>query len=78
MLEWEHGACCCCPIGAKGGSLRVNRVAIALLQEAIANSCKRWQVTELALFGSVLRDDFRPDSNIDAMVQFHPESHSPS
>ncbi|NER81976.1 MAG: nucleotidyltransferase, partial [Leptolyngbya sp. SIO1D8] len=37
--------------------------------------CQRWQVTELSLFGSVLRDDFRPDSDIDVMVQFHPEAH---
>jgi uncharacterized protein len=40
----------------------------------IADFCQRWQVTELALFGSVLRDDFRADSDIDIMVQFHPEA----
>lgn len=50
-------------------------VAIELPTEAIADFCQRWQVTELALFGSVLRDDFRPDSDIDVMVQFHPEAH---
>lgn len=32
-------------------------------------------VTEFALFGSVLRDDFRPDSDVDVMVQFHPAAH---
>ena len=32
--------------------------------------CGRWQVTELALFGSVLRDDFGPDSDIDVLVRF--------
>ena len=32
--------------------------------------CERWQITELALFGSVLRDDFRPDSDIDILVEF--------
>ncbi|MDJ1173735.1 nucleotidyltransferase family protein [Roseofilum capinflatum] len=32
--------------------------------------CDRWQIVELALFGSVLRDDFRPDSDIDLLVQF--------
>ena len=37
--------------------------------------CQRWQIDELALFGSVLRDDFRPDSDIDILVQFNPESH---
>ncbi|UZQ56290.1 nucleotidyltransferase domain-containing protein [Trichothermofontia sichuanensis B231] len=37
--------------------------------------CHKWQVTEFALFGSVLRDDFRPDSDVDVMVQFHPDAH---
>ena len=32
--------------------------------------CARWQIVELALFGSVLRDDFHPDSDIDLLVQF--------
>lgn len=49
--------------------------AIQLPMEKIAQFCDRWQVTEFALFGSVLRDDFRPDSDIDVMVQFHPEAH---
>jgi uncharacterized protein len=48
---------------------------IELPIEQIAEFCQRWQVTEFALFGSVLRDDFRPDSDIDVMVQFHPEAH---
>jgi predicted nucleotidyltransferase len=43
--------------------------------EKIAELCHRWQVTEFALFGSVLRDDFRPGSDIDVMVDFHPEAH---
>jgi uncharacterized protein len=49
--------------------------AIELPTEKIAAFCHRWQVEEFALFGSVLRDDFRPDSDIDIMVQFHPEAH---
>jgi predicted nucleotidyltransferase len=48
---------------------------IELPIEKIAEFCDRWQVTEFALFGSVLRDDFRPDSDIDVMVQFHSEAH---
>jgi uncharacterized protein len=48
---------------------------IDLPMKPIAEFCDRWQVTEFALFGSVLRDDFRPDSDIDVMVQFHPEAH---
>ena len=49
--------------------------AIDLPMEKIAQFCDRWQVTEFALFGSVLREDFRPDSDIDVMVEFHPEAH---
>jgi predicted nucleotidyltransferase len=36
----------------------------------LADFCRRWQVTELSLFGSVLRDDFRPDSDLDVLVTF--------
>ena len=49
--------------------------AIELPMERIIEFCDRWQITEFALFGSVLRDDFRPDSDIDVMVQFHSEAH---
>ena len=43
---------------------------IAIPSEGIAAFCERWQVTEMALFGSVLRDDFGPDSDIDVLVAF--------
>ena len=43
---------------------------IAIPTEGIAAFCERWQVTELALFGSVLREDFGPDSDIDVLVSF--------
>jgi hypothetical protein len=49
--------------------------AIDLPMKEIAAFCDRWQVIEFALFGSVLRDDFRPDSDIDVMVVFHPDAH---
>lgn len=42
--------------------------------EAIAAFCRRWQVTEFALFGSVLREDFGPDSDVDVLVAFAPEA----
>ena len=41
--------------------------------EQIQNFCDRWHITEFALFGSVLRDDFRPDSDIDILVTFDPK-----
>ena len=34
--------------------------------------CRRWQVSELALFGSVVREDFGPDSDVDVLIQFQP------
>ena len=40
---------------------------------AIEAFCDRWQVKELALFGSVLRDDFGPDSDIDVLIRFKSE-----
>ncbi|MGD1903071.1 MAG: nucleotidyltransferase family protein [Geitlerinemataceae cyanobacterium] len=40
---------------------------------AIAQLCDRWKIVELALFGSVLRDDFRPDSDIDLLIDFEPQ-----
>jgi hypothetical protein len=42
----------------------------------IVKFCQRWQITEFALFGSVLSDDFRPDSSdIDVLVSFAPNAH---
>ena len=40
----------------------------------IAAFCKRWKVVEFALFGSVVREDFSPQSDVDALVSFAPES----
>ncbi len=38
--------------------------------DQIAEFCKRWKIQELALFGSALRDDFRPDSDLDLVATF--------
>ena len=43
---------------------------IAMPSDKIAAFCERWQVTELALFGSVLRKDFGPKSDVDVLVRF--------
>jgi len=40
----------------------------------IEEFCRRWQIVELSAFGSVLRDDFRPDSDIDLLARFAPEA----
>ena len=44
-------------------------------QAAIGVLARRWGIQELALFGSVLRDDFRDESDIDVLVQFAPDAH---
>ena len=44
-------------------------------RDRIAEFCRRWKITELSLFGSVLREDFRPDSDVDVLVNFHPDAH---
>lgn len=43
--------------------------------EALAELCRRWKVKRLAFFGSVLRDDFSPDSDVDVLYEFFPEAH---
>jgi predicted nucleotidyltransferase len=45
---------------------------IEIDSEKIAEFCRRRNVVELALFGSVLRDDFRSDSDVDVLVTFAP------
>ncbi|MDY6940177.1 MAG: nucleotidyltransferase domain-containing protein [Cyanobacteriota bacterium] len=50
-------------------------VAIDLPRKKIAEFCDRWSIVEFSLFGSVLRDDFRSESDIDVMVQFYTEAH---
>jgi len=39
----------------------------------IEDFCRRWRIKEFALFGSVLREDFRPDSDVDVLVSFEPD-----
>lgn len=48
--------------------------AIELPRDVIEAFCRRWQIAELAVFGSILRDDFGPKSDIDFLVTFAPES----
>jgi hypothetical protein len=40
----------------------------------IADYCARWKISEFAVFGSALRDDFGPDSDIDVLVTFSPDA----
>jgi uncharacterized protein len=52
----------------------VKKLKINIPKSRIAQFCQRWNVTELALFGSALRTDFRPDSDVDVMVTFAPDA----
>ena len=45
---------------------------ISIDREAVSAFCRRHHIARLALFGSVLRDDFRPDSDVDVLVEFQP------
>ena len=46
---------------------------ISLPEEEIARFCRQNHIQRLALFGSVLRDDFGPDSDVDVLVEFDPD-----
>jgi len=48
----------------------MNRLIATIPQNEIGKFCRRWQIRELAIFGSALRDDFRPDSDVDIIVTF--------
>jgi predicted nucleotidyltransferase len=50
----------------------MNYHGIDISEKLIGQFCLKWKVKELSLFGSVLRDDFRPDSDIDVLVSFAP------
>jgi hypothetical protein len=49
---------------------------VEIPHERIAELCRRYRIRKLALFGSVLRDDFGPDSDVDVLVEFEP-GHTP-
>lgn len=48
------------------------RNGIELPEDAIAKFCRRHRIQRLALFGSVLRDDFEPESDVDVLIEFEP------
>jgi uncharacterized protein len=50
------------------------REHVTIPYEAIADLCQRYHIRKLSLFGSVLREDFRDDSDIDVLVEFDPDA----
>jgi predicted nucleotidyltransferase len=49
-------------------------IAIDYDKEKLRDFCRRWKITEFSLFGSVVRDDFGPESDVDVMVTFAPDA----
>ena len=50
------------------------KARIDIPRDTIAEFCRRNHIRRLALFGSVLRDDFRPESDVDVLVEFEPDA----
>jgi predicted nucleotidyltransferase len=53
----------------------MDKIKIKIPKAKLAAFCKRWNVSEFAIFGSALRADFRPGSDVDVMVSFAPQAH---
>jgi len=49
-------------------------VRIRIPHGDLATFCERWRIAKLAVFGSVLREDFRPESDVDFLVDFAPDA----
>lgn len=49
-------------------------LALEIPMKEIEAFCRKWQITELAIFGSALRDDFGPESDVDFLVTFAPDA----
>ena len=47
---------------------------VQLDRNSVAEFCRKWHIRELSIFGSALRDDFAPESDLDFLVSFEPES----
>ena len=52
----------------------MNNKRFTIPRKKIATFCQRWNVSEFSVFGSAIRKDFRPDSDVDVMVVFEPDA----
>lgn len=50
----------------------MSKQRITIPKKKIGEFCRRWNVVEFSQFGSILREDFRPDSDVDVLVTFAP------
>lgn len=53
----------------------MRRIAIDYDKQKLRDFCRRWRITEFSLFGSVVGDDFGPESDVDVLVSFAPDTH---
>lgn len=51
----------------------MGRARIEIPRDRVAEFCRRHHIRKLALFGSVLREDFQPGSDVDVLVEFEPD-----
>jgi len=52
----------------------ITKPQLEIPDEVIESFCRKWKIKELALFGSVLRGDFKPDSDVDVLATFAPDA----
>ena len=55
-------------------TLTRSKMKITIPRKKLAEFCRRWKISELAFFGSVLREDFHQSSDIDLLVSFRPKA----
>lgn len=51
----------------------MKRAKIDIPKDQIEDFCKRWKIAEFSIFGSALRDDFSPKSDVDVLISFEPD-----
>ena len=73
-MEREKGVSCATGVSRLPRQHDMNHFPIEVPIEGVREFCARWRVRECSLFGSVLRDDFRPDSDVDVLVSFHDDA----
>jgi len=55
-------------------TVRISSLKVALPMAQITSFCRRWNIARLEVFGSALRDDFGPDSDVDLMATYAPQA----